>query len=93
MYRINDDYLHKKDIASKFNLGSDENCLLWQYHTSRSIPVADIYSIVNKAPVGVILDALEQGHALGNENKFKQWLRHDREAAEFLLLAKRWNLH
>ncbi len=89
MYRINDNYLHKKDLVSHFNIGSDENCLLWQSQTSRSIPVADIYSIVYKAPVGVIMDAMEQGIALGEENKFKQWLRHDREAAEFLLLAKR----
>ena len=89
MYRINDNYLHKKDISSKFNLSSDENCLLWQSQTSRSIPVEDIYSIVYKAPVGVILDALELGNALRDENEFKKWLRHDREAAEFLLLAKR----
>ncbi len=89
MYRISDSYLNTKYPTPQFNLGSEENCFLWQSQTSKSIPLNDIYTVVYTSPVGEILDVLTHGRKAGDENKFKRWLRHDKEAAEFLLLAKR----
>lgn len=93
MYRISDKYPAGSGFNSTFNYGSDENCILWQNQTSRNIPLNDIYKIVYKADIKWI-ECLR--YHLGNSyrsfsddaNKFAEWLWHDEEAADFLLLAK-----
>ncbi len=92
MYRVSDKYLDGSGFNSTFNYGSDENCILWQNQTSRAIPLSDIYKIVYKADVRWI-ECLR--HHLGDSwsfsdgpNQFAEWLWHDEEAADFLLLAK-----
>lgn len=94
MYRISDHYITGQPYSTSFNYGSGENCLLWQQQTSEDIPLDDIYQLVYKAHIDLIEGIAfhtDTGHKYSGDghNQFAKWLWKDKEAAEFLLLAKK----
>ncbi|MDE5607564.1 MAG: hypothetical protein K2I64_01370 [Muribaculaceae bacterium] len=66
-----------------------ENLEQWRALTAHDIPLADIDSVVYKAPLKAFLDSVKAPDSPGS-NRFYSYLRntHDSEAADFLTLAK-----
>ena len=95
MFRISDNYLAKASYSTPFNYGANENCMLWQSETSGSIPLSDIYEVVYKADEELLESIVVHGIPLSRlpsqfrGNSFCKWLYSDKEAGEFLLLAKK----
>lgn len=76
----------------KYNVGYSrkvENLEQWRQLTSADIPLADIDSVVYKAPLKAFLDSVKAPDTPAS-NRFYSYLRntHDSEAVEFLTLAK-----
>lgn len=69
-----------------YNRESEENCRLWQRQTTRSASLEEIYVVVYKYTVTDLkhLDTL----GAGKRNNFTRWLLKDKEALDFLILAK-----
>lgn len=67
-----------------------ENCKLWQQQTSIDVPLDDIYNVVYKFTIQV-MEKMLLGKYEG-DNKFARWLvtRKDKEAIEYLILAKQY---
>ena len=89
------DYLmyrgYENQPLSLYNFGSKENCALWQEQTSQTIKSNDIYRLVYKTSSYTIRNIVSHNpsvDSLRRANTFAAWLWDDREAAEFLLLAK-----
>lgn len=76
---------------NSFNLNSRENCLLWQQQTSYRIPLDDIYQVVYKYDLDLLM-SLKTGCVpdTARNNKMAYWLigSNGREALDFLILAK-----
>lgn len=74
-----------------YNTGSKENCLLWQKQCNSKASTDDIYQIVYKTPLeeleGLLKHSLK-GRKLSKTNSFAKFLWRDKEAIEFLVLAK-----
>ena len=86
MYRVSDHYLPVffwQNQPFDYNFESEDNCRLWQKQTTPSASLDDIYQVVYKYSIEDLTKTPS-----GKRNSFTKWLKTDKEAREFLVLAK-----
>ena len=90
LYRASSHYLSDYHYYPTFQLDDRDNCEIWKRETGSKAELNDIYHIVYKASIEDLQDLQKKGKksALYSSNAFARTLNQNREALEFLLLAK-----
>ena len=72
-----------------YNAGADDNCLLWKVQTGTDASVSEICEVVYKCSLDTLRMIASGKDPYNGTNFFSIHLLSDREALEFLLLAKK----
>lgn len=90
MYRVSEDYLpywrESRNSITSSDFDWQQNCALWRNEAGVEISIEDVRSLVYHASLAD-LRALSKASS-PSANPFGAWLQKDREAMDFLLLAK-----